>query len=219
MNLIVWLAIGVALIAIVMLLRRPRPIVLGTQLASAFAAEKQRLARGGHGPSPMPPGGYSSVEANLNAPVQSPFDLALRDFVRRYAAADPDTRMDMRDATSMDELYTLLTFASRQAVFAMQRNEASYIDDALAALAMLDLERIDWRDGMGTADLVLHAAGRFETPPRGSSGQRRWRTMPLRRRCAIELRGRCPPCRIAFTKRSPQAWSPAASKNTLRYTT
>jgi hypothetical protein len=156
-----WLVIVAAVVLIVMILRRPRAIVIGTELAAASAAEAKRAARNDLGPSPIPPGSYSSLEASLNVVVESPLDVALRKVVRQYAAADSATRPAMRDATSMDEFYTLLTFASRQAVFAMKEKNAAHVDDALAAVSMIDPERIDWRDGMRTLELVHHAAGRF----------------------------------------------------------
>lgn len=163
MKWLVIVAVCVAVLSMIMLLRRPRgSIVIGSELASASAAESRRLARNDLGPSPMPPGTYSSAEAGLNAVVESPLDDALRKVVRQYAASAGAVRSAMRDATSMDEGYTLLTFASREVVFAMRGKDAVHVDDALSALAMLDLERIDWRDGVRVIDLVHHAAARFD---------------------------------------------------------
>jgi hypothetical protein len=154
-------AVAVVLVSIVMIRRRPQPFVLGLEMARATAAEKRRVARKDLGPSPMPSGTYSSLEASLNTVLESPFDVAIHKVVRQYAAADSATRSTMREATSMDELYTLMTFASREAVFAMREKDAAHVDDALAALAMIDSERIDWRDGMRTIELVHHASGRL----------------------------------------------------------
>jgi hypothetical protein len=161
---VTWLGIAVvclALVLIVAIVMRPRAITLGSDMARASAAEERRTARKDLGPSPMPPGTYSSLEASLNTVVEALLDVALRTVVRQYAAAHSARRAAMREATSMDELYTLLTFASREAVFAMRDKNALHVDDALAALAMVDPERIDWRDSMRVIELVHHAAGRF----------------------------------------------------------
>lgn len=141
--------------------RRPRGpvVVIGAELARARAAEQAR-AQHPAGPSPLPPGTYDAGSGDLADPAPLPLDDALAQLARRYAAADADGRAAMRRAISMDELYTLLTFARRAAVFAIRRGDPSIVRDALAAVAMIESDRVDFRDALMAIALLHHAAER-----------------------------------------------------------
>src|SRR5262249_48602062 len=73
---------------------------------------------------------------------------------------DDQTRTAMRAAISMEEFYTLLTFAHRAAVFAIREQSADWAVDGLTAVTMIEAERVDWRDILVALGLLHHAATR-----------------------------------------------------------
>jgi hypothetical protein len=142
---------------------QPEKLVLGQQLADAAAAEEKRKARGDLGKSPMPEEKYdkNSDELDLLRPRLIPLDAALAELARRFAGADAATRMKMRDSISMDEFYILWNFARRAAVFAIRERSVGRIVDGLTAVAMIEIDRIDWRDATTPLDLLRYAATRI----------------------------------------------------------
>ena len=58
----------------------------------------------------------------------------------------------------MDDFYTLISFSQRSAVFAMRDRGTEHIVDGLTAMAMIEQDRIDCRDALGTLSLLHHAA-------------------------------------------------------------
>ena len=150
----------VVVLVIIVWLRRPRTLVLGQQLAQADAMEQQRLSRRDLPPSPMPMESYADREHNLVNPKPVPLDESIRRVVQRYRASDATVRGSMRDSISMDEIYTLFTFAQRAAVFGMRDHDPSWIEDGLGAVAMMDLERMDPRDQGYAVAVLQHAATR-----------------------------------------------------------
>jgi hypothetical protein len=141
----------------------PGQVVLGEQIARAAAAEERRMAKGGTVKSPMPSQKYDrqSNELGLLRLRQAPLDLALAEITRKYAKADERTRASIRGSISMDEFYTLLTFSQRTAVFALKERSIARVIDGLTALAMIEAERVDWRDILVALSLLNHAAERI----------------------------------------------------------
>ncbi|MBC8115838.1 MAG: hypothetical protein H7062_15745 [Candidatus Saccharimonas sp.] len=142
--------------------------VLGQEMADAVSAEKRRLESNVIGKSPLPPVEYDrwQGETSLLDPVPVPLDSQLREVCAQFKKASPDERQRMRRSISLDEFYTLLTFASRSAVFALRTKDESIVTDGLAAVAMIECERIDFRDGIMALGLLHHAATRLDLNPK-----------------------------------------------------
>jgi hypothetical protein len=137
-------------------------IVLGRELASAAAAEERRLARGNLEKSPMPDQAYDHWrgDTRLIRPVPLPLDSAIAELCKRFATADERTREGLRSAISMDEFYTLLAFAKRAAVFAIRGRDAGWVEVGMTAIALVECNRVDYRDILMALSLLHHAAGR-----------------------------------------------------------
>jgi len=97
-------------------------------------------------------------DLDLSNPVKRPLDDELSSLCRRYAASDPSGRSRIRGSAGMDDFYTLISFSQRSAVFAMRDRGTEHIVDGLTAMAMIEQDRIDCRDALGTLSLLHHAA-------------------------------------------------------------
>lgn len=135
--------------------------VIGQEMARAVEAEQRRQQQGTR-ESPLPKRGYDfwHGDQSLINPAPSSLDDALRKVARRYAASEPQQRAAIRDSISMDGFYTLMTFADRSAVFAMRERKAEIARDGLIAVAMIDQDRVDFRDIPSCLYLLYHAASR-----------------------------------------------------------
>jgi hypothetical protein len=91
--------------------------------------------------------------------VRSETDARIREFLASGDSADLDE----------DDCYTLLTFARRSVLGVMRGEEEASLDEARAALAAVDDERIDFRDVIVTGQLVDWAVA-----PRAASGAGMW---------------------------------------------
>ena len=136
--------------------------VLGQELARAAKAEKRRHLRGPR-ESPLPQRDYDFWHGDLFLidPAPSSLDDALREVVQKYAASEPQQRAAIRDSISMDGFYTLMTFSRRCAVFAMRERNVEIAREGLTAVAMIDEERVDFRDIPACLYLLYHAASRI----------------------------------------------------------
>jgi hypothetical protein len=134
--------------------------VLGQQMADARRKEEERLLTPGVEESPLAGRSYDkwAGEFDLSDPRHSPLDDKLVAFCRRFAASDADARRLLRRSISMDELYTLIAFANRCAVFAIRSRAIATVEDGLVALAAIDPSRIDFRDAVSSINLLDHAA-------------------------------------------------------------
>ena len=94
-------------------------------------------------------------------PSPAALDDEIRAMTRSYASADAERRSAMRDALSMDEFYELLSFATRQAVFALRDHDNDRIFDGATAVAMLDPSRMDSRDAAGALNEVYYTGMRI----------------------------------------------------------
>lgn len=137
-----------------------RPIyVLGQQMANARRKEVERLSPPGVEESPLAGRSYDkwAGEFDLSDPRHNPLDDELSGFCRRFAVGDANERRALRRSISMDEFYTLITFANRCAVFAIRTREVALAEDGLVALAIIDPSRIDFRDAVTSISLLDHA--------------------------------------------------------------
>jgi hypothetical protein len=140
---------------------KDKPVVLGGEMARA--SEADAIHRREH-PEPSPLAGVeyaaSRREFDLFRLADSPTDDVIRRFLERYV--DPAERVRARSALTMDDFYTLLTFASRCALSGVRAREGTMVRLGLAALSMIDSARVDWRDATLAAALLSYAAGRAE---------------------------------------------------------
>ena len=138
------------------------PIVLGQWVADAHAADRAHVPTG---PSPIS-GVYDprEGEASLLRVVAVPFDHTLRELVVAYRQAEASVRAQTRGALTMDDQYTLITFARRSAVMGLAGETEQRVGEGLGALAMLDSERIDPRDAMWAAALLRYACASRGAP-------------------------------------------------------
>ncbi|WP_327090560.1 hypothetical protein OIE66_08035 [Nonomuraea sp. NBC_01738] len=66
---------------------------------------------------------------------------------------------------TLDDLYQLITFVRRSALAALRTRSDTHLTYGFAALALLDLERVDWRDAAWAAALLTWSAQRLDTDP------------------------------------------------------
>lgn len=142
-------------------------VVLGAESLKAAEAEARRKERGDTGRSPMPAGEYrfSREELGLVNPKPNEFDAALAELARRYAQSDAAARARMRHAIDMEQLYMLLEFADRAAVFALRERSAARVTDGLSAVALVEQERVDYRGILWTLATLHHSAARIGANP------------------------------------------------------
>jgi hypothetical protein len=136
------------------------PFVLGQQLADAHEAERTwRESRGG-GNSPLPDTEYDFWRGDLSLirPSANRLDDDIRRVCNQYALSGADQRSKIRHSISMEQFYTLITFAKRSAVFGLREANADFVADGLTAIAMIEQERVDFRDVLMCLALLYHAA-------------------------------------------------------------
>jgi hypothetical protein len=140
----------------------PKPFVLGAQMAAAAAMERARLASGLPGPSPLSGKAYDPErhEFDLSDVVHAPLDIEVEHLVRAWRESGADGRAVLRRSLSLEDNYTLIQFAKRVAVRALNQSSSEPCEHGLLALAMIDESRIDPRDASWAAGLLNHAAGR-----------------------------------------------------------
>lgn len=137
-------------------------IILGTQVAQASAAQQRHEETHGAPNSPLAHLSYSARENRLWLWGDSPIDSRIESAVTDFAALGEAERNSVRDSMSMDDFYTLLAFAGRRALAVLRGGEA--IEPAFFSLAMVDFDRVDWRDLIVTNSLVCYAGGRSGAP-------------------------------------------------------
>lgn len=141
-----------------------RLVKLGTQMAEASAAQRRHEETHGAPNSPLAALRYSSIENRFWRWVDSPIDGRIETIVTDFAALGEVERNSVRVSLSMDDFYTLLAFARRRALAVLRGSEARQIEPAFVSLAMIDIERVDWRDLMMANSLVCYAGERIGAP-------------------------------------------------------
>ncbi len=135
------------------------PFEIGGEYAAALESELvHQQAREGAEPSPLAGVQYDfwAGHQDLVRLVSTPVDDIVRGLVTSYRQADNDERSQIRSALTMDDFYTLLTFARRGAVRALQATDPQLAADAVAATALIDAARVDWRDILVALGLASH---------------------------------------------------------------
>jgi hypothetical protein len=129
--------------------------VIGREMASASAADAQH--RQVHpADSPLRKVKYDSDrgEVSLHRFVASPTDEKLRVFVGNLVTLSAESLSAVRAGLTMDDFYTLLTFARRRALASVREGKVEMAADGVTALSAIDAERVDWRD-MALASAML----------------------------------------------------------------
>lgn len=133
-------------------------------MAQAIAAQRRHEQTHGAPNSSLAGVGYSSSESRLWRWMDSPIDRRIESVVTDFAMLGEAERNSVRDSLSMDDFYTLLTFARRRALAVLRDSEATQIEPAFVSMTMIDLERIDWRDLLMADCLVRYAGERIGAP-------------------------------------------------------
>lgn len=143
--------------------RRRRTAVIGAQIAAAVAAEErhQQVSRL---PSPLLGLTYQLErgEYDLFRFVESETDELVALTALRALELRRQELVEFRDALTQDDFYTLLTFARRVAVRVL-RGHADQLSAGWAAVGIVDLERVDWRDAAVAVGLLGYCAARTDT--------------------------------------------------------
>jgi len=142
-----------------------KPIVLGKQLADAKEKERQRKSVLGDVPSPLPKAKYSVQEKWLLNPVENQLDRDLKRAYNQFSHLTQSQRDIFRKSISLDEFYILLTFSQRCAVFAIREKDHFVLRAGFGAIAMIEMERTDFRDVSGPVGLLYYAANRIGFDP------------------------------------------------------
>ncbi len=133
------------------------PFILGQQFAAARSAEAARIARADSGVSPLgAEDRYDQWRGDLDLydPVRLPLDDRIRLLCREFASVGEKARSAIRRSLTLNDFYTLLTFAQRSAVFALRTRDPRWLVDGLTAIAIVEIARIDYRDAPGPAGLI-----------------------------------------------------------------
>lgn len=144
--------------------RRPPPeFVIGREMAEAAKVEEQRLASVDPNEPPLLDGKYDFWRGDMNLidPQPSELDVKIRTLCHRFMGSNADEQKNIRSSLSMDDFYTLMTFSNRSSVFALRKKNVNYVMDGLIAVAIIERERVDYRDIPLTLSLLYHAADRI----------------------------------------------------------
>jgi hypothetical protein len=140
--------------------KRPSAVI-GTQMAAAVLAEKLHQSRPQE-PSPIEGVSYEVArgELDLFRYVESPIDKRIEAVVDGAFGQGAGSVAKLRAALRQSDLYTLLTFSRRRALLALRQESPAPLTSGLRALALVDLERIDWRDAAVATGLLAYAGRR-----------------------------------------------------------
>jgi hypothetical protein len=138
--------------------------VLGQALANAHTEEARRKTTP-HGPSPLNDIAYSAEagDHDLFGFAASPIDSVLREIVTGSKAGTNEARGETRSNLSLEDFYTLLTFAQRAALLTLRGEGQAWTRAGLQAVALIELERVDWRDVLVAVGLLAYAAHRVHS--------------------------------------------------------
>lgn len=177
--------------------------VIGGEYAAASSAEQRHQdERGNQEPSPLEGIGYDfwAGHHDLLTLAPSPADEKARILVTSYQGAGAEEASRIRDALTMDDFYTLLTFARRSAVRALRTEDRELARDAVMATALIESERVDWRDILVALGLATYALRALSADPDGLIAQARAMAEPS----TAELMGRF--IDVAEEDADPAAW-------------
>lgn len=104
---------------------------------------------------------YSDEESRFWRWTDSAIDGAIETIVADFAELSPPECEAVRDSLTLDDFYTLITFASRCALLALRTGETDRIGLAFTATAMVASARVDWRDLLAAIWLTRYAGQRL----------------------------------------------------------
>lgn len=136
--------------------------VIGREMAEATASEVQHRLAHRDKESPLRDIAYDPIRGDLSLHtfVTSHTDSILRDFAKGFGSLAPDRQGAVRASLTMDDFYTLLTFARRCAIASLRERNAGIGADGVTAVTAIDAERVDWRDVTVAAALLSFALRR-----------------------------------------------------------
>jgi hypothetical protein len=139
-------------------------LVIGGQMAAARAAEARHQAEP-RPRSPLAGVAYDPAgrELSLLHFASTATDEIIDEFVDRFAAASGGERALQRSSLTMGDFYTVLSYARRAAVRALRSNDAEVARRGVAALSVVDENRIDWRDLAWQAGILSYALHRISS--------------------------------------------------------
>jgi hypothetical protein len=129
-------------------------------MAAAVETERRHQSLP-HGPSPLAGIGYERDRGDLDLFrfIESPTDQVIASTVDGRLT-DPSSAASVRLTLRQEDLYSLLAYARRRALSALRSNSAAEFVAGLRALALIDLDRVDWRDAAVATGLLAYAGGR-----------------------------------------------------------
>ncbi|TDV53595.1 hypothetical protein [Actinophytocola oryzae] len=137
-------------------------VFLGMELAVARVADELHRVTAA-GPSPLRDTEYPDAADVLWRWVDAQEDAAVWAFVRAYTTVADRARV--RESLTMDDFYTIMTFARRCVLAALRNEDPGAAEAAFDALSVIDVERVDWRDVVVVASLASYAARRVGLEP------------------------------------------------------
>jgi len=107
----------------------------------------------------LPQEDYSTIKHrySLIDPVINSLDKKLKEIAQAFSKTEKNQRNKIIVSLSSEEIDTLLMFGKRVAVFALRGGSADWINAGLAACAMIDVKRMDYRDLYTSLGLLRHA--------------------------------------------------------------
>lgn len=118
------------------------------------------------GESPLVGIRYPVAATSLWRWRDAPEDQVVTGLLTRCTGAGRDGAQQLRDALSVEDFFTLVTFAQRCVLAALRTEDAERVSLGWAALAMIDLNRCaDPRDVWMAARLVRYATDRLGLDP------------------------------------------------------
>jgi hypothetical protein len=142
-------------------------VILGQQLADALAREDQHRAswKGPRSPLEGIQYDWSAGEGDLLRLRPARADAQLDRFLDDRRTGPPKSIEEFRGALTTDDFYTLITYARRAVVQSLRREPRLILQRAVAALALIDPERVDSRDLSWAAALCSWGARRAAIAP------------------------------------------------------
>ena len=143
--------------------QNPNVVVLGQYVAAAAAAEERRKAKGDFGKSPMPGQFYEyrSDQLGLIRLQHVPLDAALAELTRKFAKADKQTAPPCAAPSAWTSSILCWRLAIGPPSSRCRDRSIAHVTDGLTAVAMIEVERVDWRDILVALSLLHHAAERI----------------------------------------------------------
>jgi hypothetical protein len=149
--------LGLMIYAVYLLFRK---IYQERKRQKAVDTEQLQKAQRDASNSPMPYWKYDfwRGEKSLIDPHQNQLDLKLVDLCDKFSNYDDETRTGVRRSIHSEEVDTLLTFGMRASVFAIRQNSVNWVKKGMTALAMVEFDKVDFRDIYVVLSLLYHSA-------------------------------------------------------------